>query len=181
MISMKYIALLRGINVGGNNKVSMPELRLCFEKAGLKNVSTYINSGNVIFETGQTDVVELVRICEAAIEERFGFFVVCAVISAEELRVALMHAPEWWDKNKSDKNNAIFVVAPKTAAEVVAEIGDIKPEYEQVSAYGPVIFWTAPIESFGRTRYSKIVGTKTYKYVTIRNANTTKKLLELCG
>ena len=48
---MKFIALLRGINVGGNNKVSMSELKVIFEQAGMQNVSTYINSGNVIFES----------------------------------------------------------------------------------------------------------------------------------
>lgn len=176
---MKFIALLRGINVGGNNKVSMPELRSCFEEAGFKNVVTYINSGNVIFETRQKNIQKLVEVCEAAIEKQFGFRVVCCVVSATELKDALNHAPVWWGNGEA-KHNAIFVIAPKKAEEIVAEIGEAKPEYEKVAVYHPVIFWSAPIETFGRTRYSKIVGTKTYQSVTIRNANTTKKLVELC-
>lgn len=176
---MKFIALLRGINVGGNNKVSMPELRKCFEKAGFKDVVTYINSGNVIFETAQTDKAKLVQICEQAIEEQFGFRVVCAVISAAELQDALRQAPKWWGNDNEIKHNAIFVIAPKTAKDIIEEVGEAKPEYENVEAHEPIIFWSAPIETFSRTRYSKIVGSKAYQSVTIRNANTTKKLLEL--
>jgi uncharacterized protein (DUF1697 family) len=59
------------------------------------------------------------------------------------------------------------------------EVGEAKPEYEQVAAYEPIIFWTAARATFGRTRYSKIVGTKAYQSVTIRNANTTRRLAEL--
>lgn len=177
---MKFIALLRGINVGGKNKVAMPELRACFEEAGFTNVTTYINSGNVLFETTHTDRVKLVAVCEEAIEKRFGFRIVCAVVSAPELKEALKQAPAWWGSGDA-KHNAIFVIAPKTVDEIMAEVGEAKPEYEKVAAYHPVIFWSAPLKTFGRTRYSTIVGTSAYQFVTIRNANTTRKLDELCG
>ncbi len=176
---MKCIALLRGINVGGNNKVAMPELKSCFERAGFKNVQTYINSGNVIFESTQTSNAKLVEACETAIEKQFGFRVVCSVIIAEELLAALECAPMWWN-NGNAKHNAIFVIAPKSATDIMAEVGEAKPEYEKVAAHHPIIFWSAPLETFGRTRYSKIVGTKAYQSITIRNANTTLKLAELC-
>jgi uncharacterized protein (DUF1697 family) len=176
---MKYITLLRGINVGGNNRVPMTELKACFEKSGFKNVVTYINSGNVIFESHESNLVTLVGICEEAIERQFGFRVVCSVISTSDLLDAVEHAPKWWGVGEA-KHNAIFVIAPKTAEDIMQEVGEAKPEYEKVAAYGQVIFWSAPIETFSRTRYSKIVGSRTYKSVTIRNANTTRKLMELC-
>jgi len=177
---MKYIALLRGINVGGNNKVSMAELRECFEEAGFKEVSTYINSGNVLFESTKKSDAELVDICETAIEKRFGFRIICAVISAEELHDSIAHAPEWWDKGApAIKHNALFVIAPKTAKEIMDEVGEPKLEYEQVAAHGRVIFWSAAFKTFGRTQYNKIVGTPAYQFVTIRNSNTAKKLVEL--
>lgn len=69
---MIYIALLRGINVGGNNKVAMLELRSVFEQAGMKNVTTYINSGNVIFES-ELSKNKLASMLELAIEQKFGF------------------------------------------------------------------------------------------------------------
>lgn len=179
IVAMKYIALLRGINVGGNNKVAMPALKECFETLGFKNVTTYINSGNVVFESTQMGTAKLVSLCEEAIQERFGFHVVCSVITADELLEALDHAPRWWNQGDA-KHNAIFVIAPKTADAVLAEVGEHKPEYEQVEAHHPIIFWSAPLETFSRTRYSKIVGTDVYKSVTIRNANTTLRLAELC-
>lgn len=177
---MKYIALLRGINVGGNNKVSMPELRACFEEAGFTHVSTYINSGNVFFESSEKSDAKLVDMCEAAIEKRFGFRVVCAVISAKELKESMAHAPDWWDKGApAIKHNALFVIAPKTAKEIMDEVGEPKLEYENVAAHGRVIFWSATFKTFSRTQYSKIVGTPAYQFVTIRNSNTAKKLVEL--
>lgn len=176
---MKYVALLRGINVGGNNRVPMAELKACFERAGFENVTTYINSGNVIFKSDESSLTKLVEICETAIERQFGFRVVCSVISAQDLREAVHHAPKWWNVGEA-KHNAIFVIAPRTAKEIMQEVGDAKPEYEKVAAYGQVIFWSAPLKTFGRTRYSKIVGSKVYKSITIRNANTTLKLADLC-
>lgn len=177
---MKYVALLRGINVGGNNRVPMSDLKHCFESAGFENVSTYINSGNVLFDSPETDIAKLVSVCETAIEEQFMFPVICSVIAADDLIEAVENAPDWWNDDSGDKHNAIFVIAPKTTDELMREVGDAKPEYEKVAAYNQIIFWSAPLKTFGRTRYNKIVGTQSYKSITIRNANTTVKLAELC-
>ncbi len=176
---MRYVALLRGINVGGKNKVPMANLRACFEAAGYENVKTYINSGNVIFDSTETDLVKLVETCEKSIEVQFGFPVRVSIISGEQLRQALEHAPTWWDKDPASKHNAIFVIAPAKTDDVMQAVGKIMPEYEQVASYGNVIFWSAPIRTFGRSRWAKIVGTAAYRDITIRNANTTKKLREL--
>jgi len=64
--------------------------------------------------------------------------------------------------------------------EVFKEVGEAKPEYEKVSSFGKVIFWSAPLKTFSRTRWSKIVGKPVYNKVTIRNSNTVKCLVELC-
>mgnify|MGYP000944190069 CR=1 FL=1 len=93
---MKYIALLRGVNVGGNNKVPMSELKRCFEKAGFRNVSTYINSGNVLFESEESDILKLISICREFLEIEFGFPIGLSVISGGALKDALEHAPDWW-------------------------------------------------------------------------------------
>lgn len=174
-----YIGLLRGINVGGNNKVPMLELKRCFEQLGFENVRTYINSGNIIFETPKTDEATLVEKCEKAIELQFGFHVLCSVISAQALHHAVANAPKWWGSDQEAKHNAIFAIAPTTAAEVMVEVGGIKPDYEKVAVCEPIVFWSVPVATYGRTRFSKIVGTKAYKHITVRNANTTRKLVEL--
>lgn len=175
----KYIALLRGINVGGKNKVSMPELKKLFEQKGFTDVVTYINSGNIVFTSDQTDEKEIKEACEALIADGFSLNIPVTIVSAKDLTEALANAPSWWNADENSKHNAIFVIPPATPEKIFEQVGAAKPEYEKVDYYGRVIFWSAPVETFSRTRWSKIVGSSAYDRVTIRNANTTNKLLEL--
>lgn len=176
---MRYIALLRGINVGGNNKLPMPALKKAFEEAGFTGVSTYINSGNVLFFSDMEDEQLLKQRCETLIEENFALKIPVAVVAAQTLVDAMAHAPPWWNTDKQSKHNAIFVLPPATVHSVFQQVGEAKPEYEQVGFYGNVIFWSAPIKTFSKTRWSKVVGTAAYGSITIRNANTANKLAQL--
>ena len=176
----KYIALLRGINVGGKNKIAMPVLKAAFEAAGFTDVRTYINSGNVIFRAESEDATVLQQRCRQIIIDTFQLDIITAVFSAEEYADALNHAPNWWDNDMDSKHNAIFVIKPVEAAEVIEEVGETKPGYEQAAFYGQVIFWSAPIKTFSQTRWSQVISTRAlYNSVTIRNANTAKKLLQM--
>lgn len=157
----------------------MSNLKICFENAGFLNVITYINSGNVIFESEEQSSTKLGKRCEEIIENTFGFPIRVALIDVNTLKDALGHAPQWWGEDPGSKHNAIFVIQPAAAKEVIKDAGEIKPEYEQLYAFKDIIFWSAPIKTFSHTRWSKVAGTKAYKNTTIRNANTTKKLLEL--
>lgn len=177
---IKYIALLRGINVGGKNNISMKELKELLEENGFRDVVTYINSGNIIFSSDNSDIEFLKRNCEALIFENFKLELSMMIISAGEFIEALKNAPDWWGTDKESKHNAIFVIPPITVDEVFKEFGEIKPEYEKVSSFGKVIFWSAPLKTFSRTRWSKVVGKSVYNKITIRNSNTVKKLTELC-
>ncbi|MEL7609395.1 MAG: DUF1697 domain-containing protein [Bacillota bacterium] len=174
----KYIALLRGVNVGGKNKVPMPILKTAFEEAGFFDVCTYINSGNVIFSSKEDDISALQQACRQTIIGKFQMDIPVAVISASDLSDALCNAPEWWDNDRESKNIAVFMIAPAVADSLVKEVG-LNHEYEKVSTYGQVIFWSAAIKTFSRTKWSSIIATPAYSCITIRNANTTKKLLEL--
>lgn len=174
----RYVALLRGVNVGGKNKVSMSLLKAAFEQEGFREVSTYINSGNVIFSCSKTDSAFLQQKCRQAVQNQFQLDIPVAVLSARDFSAAMDHAPVWWDHDRESKHIAIFVIAPASAAAMVQEIG-IKQAYEQVAQHGQVIFWSAPIRTFSRTRWSNIVASAAYSTITIRNANTVKKLLQL--
>ncbi len=176
----KYLIFLRGINVGGKNKVSMRELKELLEHNGFQNVFTYINSGNIIFSSDNFDTDFLKRQCEALLLEKFKLELSVMVISVDEFFEAIRNAPAWWGIDKEAKHNAIFVIPPTTVAEVFEEVGKYKPEYEQVGFFGSVIFWSAALKTFSRTRWSKVVGSAVYNSITIRNFNTVKKLLELC-
>jgi len=175
----KYIALLRGVNVGGKNKLPMDKLKTALIAGGFMDVSTYIQSGNVFFSRDETEPEALQAEIRAAIETNFGFAVPVCVISAHELAEAVGHAPEWWGRDEEAKHNAIFVIAPVSVEDIYAELGELKPEYEKAANFGRVIFWSAPVATYSRTRLSRVVGTKAYAAITIRNANTTRKLCEL--
>lgn len=175
----RYIALIRGINVGGNNKVSMLALKTELEKSKLSDIATYINSGNVIFSSPETSLVKLVAAFEQILEESFAVTTTVSVLSVAEFHEAVEHAPKWWGSDNDTKHNGLFVIAPTSADEIIKEVGSPKPEYEKIDSFKHVIFWSAPVATFGRTRWSKIVGTAAYKSVTIRNSNTIRKLYEL--
>ena len=175
----KYIALLRGINVGGKNKVPMAELKKAFEAIGFSDVKTYINSGNVIFSSSIQNKSELVEKSELAIADKFGLNIPVVIVSVAELADVISQAPEWWNKNKEDVNYVVFLIPPITVEEVFMAVGEIKPEYEKVSRYSSVIFWVAPLKVFTKTSWAKITSSAVNNSVTIRNANTVNKLLSL--
>jgi uncharacterized protein (DUF1697 family) len=176
----KYIALLRGINVGGKNIIKMADLKAAFEKQGFRSVSTYINSGNVLFDSCLEES-DIQTACESLILESFGISIPVCVISAAELIETLSHAPEWWSKTPDSRHDAFFVILPMSAQQIVDHIGQIKEEYESLAYYNRIIFWSAPMATFSRTRVSKIIpkSESMYYAITVRNANTALKLAEL--
>src|SRR4051812_40917925 len=95
---MKFVALLRGINVGGNNALKMSELKEVFEKAGYTHVKTYINSGNIIFESEEKESENLERKVEELISNYF-FPLRVVVLSQTELQHVLSNTPSSWKKN----------------------------------------------------------------------------------
>ena len=175
----KYIALLRGINVGGKNKIAMPELKEAFKAAGFSDVISYINSGNIIFSTACANENELATQCEALITNRFKLNIPVMIISAENLQAALKNAPAWWTNDASLRHDAFFVLPPVTAQEIMAQVGDINPLCEKIGFYGQVIFWTVSRDELAKSKWRKIASTPAFSKVTVRNANTTKKLLQL--
>ena len=172
------IALLRGINVGGKSIVAMSDLRAAFVEAGFSDASTYIASGNILFRSDQ-EALDLQASIGRLVAERFGIDTPVAVITASELAEALAQAPEWWGRTPGDRHNAIFAISPATAQSVTAEVGDIKPEYEQLAWHGQLIFWSAPMKTFSRTRWGTVSKLPIYQQITIRGRNTALKLLEL--
>ena len=109
---MKYIALLRGINISGKNKISMGELKSELEKT-YKNVSTYLNSGNVIFESEIKDKETIMNDIYQIVENKFDLEIPVFVMTADELEDILNHKPEWWGTdNKEIYYNLIFIIPP---------------------------------------------------------------------
>ncbi len=175
----RYIALLRGINVGGKNKVPMPELKALFERRGFTAVATYINSGNVLFDSDEADPAAVRAACETLLRDAYDFEVPMMVIAADALAEAVAHAPDWWNRGGDEISDAFFVLPPLTPQDVAAQVGEARAPYEQVAFYGQVVFWSAPRKTYSRTRWSKVVQFPAYRSLTIRNANTTVTLARL--
>ena len=91
----RYIALLRGINISGKNKISMPELKSIFIKLGYADVITYLNSGNVLFSVNEYNEFILANSIQAMIREQFDLDIPVIVISQETLKALLSKAPDW--------------------------------------------------------------------------------------
>lgn len=174
-----YLALLRGINVGGNNMIKMAELKTCLEDAGFQNVRTYIQSGNVLFNAQDGDTAKLEKRMEEVIQERFGLQIRVAVFSKEEWGAILDNAPQNWGKEPSWKHNILVLLRPYNMDNAVAAIGELKPEIETMIAGKGVLYQSASIKMVGRTTTGKLASNPMYKQMTIRNYNTATKLLAL--
>lgn len=175
----QYLALLRGINVGGNNKVAMAELKACFEKAGLQNVKTYINSGNIIFSSDETNQTKLTQLTEKVIKDTFKLPIRVIVLSHQQMRDVVKQAPKGWGKSTDRRHNALFVFPPITGKQALKDAGEPKLELESAAAGPGVVYWSSSIEYPSRTTWSRIVDKPLYKESTVRNSNTTFKLLNL--
>lgn len=176
---MIYVALLRGINVGGTNKVDMKMLKAVFEEAGLKSVTTYINSGNVVFRSRARSRTTLAAQLEAAIAVRFGFDVKVLVRDLDDMR-AIIGAidPDWVNDRKTMKCDVMFLWDDADRPDVLDDL-TIKPGIDEVRCVPGAIVWKVDADKLTRTGMMKLVGTPLYKQMTIRNCNTARKLLAL--
>lgn len=175
---MKYVALLRGINVGGNSKVDMKILKAAFEDLGMENVRTYINSGNVLFEDNKHSSSELVTLLENKIEKKFGFHVKILVKSHTQLKKVVDTLPDSWVNNADTKCDVMFLWEEVDSKKVLEEL-PIKPEIDKLKYVAGAVLWCVDRKNVTKSGMMKIVGTKLYKQMTIRNCTTTRKLLAL--
>lgn len=175
---MMYTALLRGINVGGNSKVEMPRLRALFEDLGFKDVKTYINSGNVIFSSNQKDTKKICSKIEQGIEKEFGFPVPTIIKSADQLKTIAEAIPQDAQNNNDMKCDVLFLWDEVDDPEVLNDL-DIREGIDNVKYVPGAIIWTVKRSDINKSRLLKIVGTPFYKKVTIRNCNTSRRLIEL--
>ena len=179
---MKYIALLRGVNISGKNKISMNDLKLELEKEQYQNVSTYLNSGNAIFEC-DTDNKELIREnISRIIKNRFNLEIPVFIITALELEDVLSNNPEWWGtSDKEIYDNLIFIIPPAKYEEIYNTVGKPKEEIEKIKEYNNSIFWSYDLKNYRKSNWwVKTASTNIKDKITIRTANTMKKILEIC-
>jgi uncharacterized protein (DUF1697 family) len=175
---VRYVALLRGINVGGRTLVKMADLKSCFEDLGFAAVSTYIASGNVLFESDEVDAATLAATIEAAIEQRFALPVKVVVLDQKAYGRIVKAIPKPWIGDGSVRANVAFVRRGTDARQVVRELAP-DAAIEEVKAVDGAILWATRRDSLNRSVMRKLIGGAAYKELTVRNLNTTLKLHEL--
>jgi len=177
-MGMVYVALLRGINVGGNNKIDMKQLKQTFERVGMKDVVTYINTGNIIFSNEGLTKTELSRILEGAIQDDFGLQIKVVVRSIDDIQGIIAAIPDTW-KNDQDMKSDVMFLWDEVDDESVLENLVIKPTIDTVKYVPGAILWSVDKSTLTKSGMSKLIGTKLYKQVTVRNVNTARKIYEL--
>ena len=174
-----YVALLRGINVGGSNLIKMSDLKACLEAAGLRDVTTYIQSGNVLFSASGSSHLALVRQIENSLSAKFAYQSRVVVRSLNQMRTIVDGAPAGFGKRPAAyRYDVIFLKEPLTAAEALKTV-TAKPGVDCVFSGDGVLYFSRLISKAAQSRLSRIVGTPAYQSMTIRNWNTTSKLLDL--
>ena len=172
------MALLRGINVGGRNKIAMADLRVTFEAAGYEAVRTYINSGNVLFES-HAPADSLEGDLEAMLARRFGYPLVVVVRSHLQLRKVVENAPEGFGAEpETYHSDVIFLKAPLSSQQAMRVV-ELREGVDQAWPGTGVLYFARLSERRVQSRMSRIVGTPEYAQMTIRNWKTTTTLLGL--
>lgn len=159
--------------------IKMAELKVCLESAGFANVRTYIQSGNVLFESDIEDERSLDVLVQKAIAKTFAMQVGVAVFSKLEWQEIIKRAPKDWGKDKTWKHNLLVMLHPYNMHKTVAAIGQLKPSIESLHAGDGVLYQSVSIEDFGRATTGKLAANPVYKQMTVRNYNTATKLGEL--
>lgn len=175
---MVYVALLRGINVGGNNKIDMKLLKNAFELVGMTNVVTYINSGNIVFTCEDTTKQEIVNTLEECIVEHFGLKIKVLVLHLDDMKKVLQELPESWTNDEKMKSDVLFLWEEIDDASVLDKLV-IRPEIDAVKYVPGAILWSVDKKNVTKSGMSKIIGSEMYRKVTVRNVNTTRKLYSL--
>jgi uncharacterized protein (DUF1697 family) len=176
-----FLALLRGINVGGRNKVPMAKLRESFEDLGYRNVRTFIASGNVIFESdNETDA--LTEEIQGALPEKFtlddSFKVL--VLTAGQLQQVIDQAPTGFGTDPRKYRYYVYFLMGISPLDAFKAF-EVREGIDRIWQGGEVNYSRQLLAKLTRSRINKIASTPAYQSITIRSWNTATSLLELIG
>jgi uncharacterized protein (DUF1697 family) len=172
----RYLALLRGINVGGNNLIPMVKLRAAFEALGFDDVETYIASGNVVFSAPRAPSRAAI---EAMLSRRFSYSAKVVLLTAAQLKKAVAEAPRGFGQQPARyRDDVLFARAPVTAKQVLPQV-PVKEGVDEVAAGTHALYFRRLIAKASQSRLPKLVGLAVYQDLTVRTWNTTAALLDM--
>lgn len=167
---MKYIVLLRGINISGKNKISMNELKEELLKNNYIDVLTFLNSGNIILKSNKSEK-DISDDVNKIIMNKFNIDIPVYVIKLEELIDVL--------NNKDIYDNIIFIMSPTKVEEVIDVVGKPSENIDRIKVYKNVIFWSFDLKNYRKSNWwIKTASTSITNKITIRTGNTIKKLIK---
>ena len=175
---MKYVLLLRGINVGGKNKVSMAEFKEMISHLGYTNVISYINSGNIIFDT--SDSIETINQNISIILNTYPFKINKVILSKSQYLEELDNLPSWWF-NDLYRKDVLFYTDEIDYSLMKARIEQMPLQDEAVHFGKCAVFWGKYNEtSLLKTSYHKyLIKESFYNSITIRNSRTFEKIADI--
>jgi uncharacterized protein (DUF1697 family) len=172
----RSVALLRGINVGGNSVIRMADLRACFERGGFADVETYIQSGNVLFTAIGPPATLIARI-EAMLADDFGHPIPVVLRSRAQLSAVVDRAPEGFgDRPDEFRSDVIYLRPGITPAKALAAVAT-KDGVDRAWVGPGVLYFERLTARASQSRLSKIVSSPIYPHVTIRTWRTTVEVL----
>jgi uncharacterized protein (DUF1697 family) len=177
-VGTTFVALLRGINVGGNNMIKMSALKVSCAELGFDDVSTYINSGNVLFRTRSTDPRQLEATIERMLVAKHRLACKVVIRSAAQMAGLVKRLPKDWSGGKDWRYNVIFLRHTIDSKDVIGAV-KWKPEFETVTYVPGTLLWSAHVKDITKTAMLKLASQPIFQDMTVRNLNTTKKLHEL--
>ena len=175
---MTYVAFLRGVNVGGKGIVSMSAIKEALVALGLSDVRTYINSGNVIFSTRASNNQLLAARIERTLEQHTGMAIKLLVMDHKTLKKMVDAIPRNWVDDKTMRTYVLLLWKELDDRGILDRL-PIKPGVDELRYTPGAVVWRVDRENVGRSQMNRIVGTPLYKKITMRSANTMRKLNEL--
>ncbi len=178
---MKYVILLRGVNVGGHRRVSKTDFKAVLESLGLTDVLVYINSGNAIFSSKTVPNASKVQ---TALEEYFGFEVPAIILSGKKVQAIAKAIPLDWtnDAPRPDKtgqkSDVLYLFDEINKPSVLEKLG-YNPKIETMHYVDGAVLANISRQNQSKGSLQKAIGTKLYSNMTVRNINTARKLAEL--
>ena len=173
---MTHIALLRGINVGGNNIIRMAALKALFERMGFADVKTYIQSGNVIFSSPITNTKTLSRAIEKALSKEFRYVSRVLVVSEKEITRVMKEAPKGFGSKPAHYRYDVIFLFPELSSKKAFAAMETREGVDWLTIGAHALYSSRLIKKATQSRMAKVIMKPEYKLMTIRNWNTTKKL-----
>lgn len=178
---MKYVILLRGVNVGGHRRVSKIAFKAVLEKLGFTDVLVYINSGNAIFTS---EAVPNASKVQTALKKHFGFEVPAIILSGKKVQAIAKAIPAEWTNNaprpdkSGQKSDVLYLFNEINEPSILEKLG-YNPKIETMHYIDGAVLANISRQNQSRGSLQKAIGTKLYSNMTVRNINTARKLAEL--